>query len=196
MDATEKRIYELAKPYLTVRENDLHTRVAVDLALGLLQRVGGDRKVVVPAIILHDVGWFNVPASVIEEWRGTMHHDHAISRIHERESVKIAEGILKEVGYDGSLVNEILRIIDCHDTGETPQSLDEEIVRAADVLWRYSRDGFGVLLRLFNHKPAEMLEELELALEEWFSVPLYRQMAEEALEERKREVATDHIGTD
>ena len=151
---------------------------------------------VVPAAILHDVGWFNVPASVMEEWRATMHHDHAISRIHERESVKIAEGVLAEVGYDGSLVSEILRIIDCHDTGGPPRSVDEEIVRAADVLWRYSRDGFGVLIRLFSYEPAQILEELELALEEWFSVPLYRQMAEEALEERKREFATDHLGTD
>ena len=196
MNAIEKRIYELAKPYLTVRENDLHTRVAFDLALDLLGRVGGNRRVVGPAIILHDVGWFKVPAHLLEQWRAEAADNESITRIHEEEGVKIAKGILEEVGYDSSLASEILRIIDCHDTGGDPQSVEEGIVRAADVLWRYSKDGFGVMIRVFSSTPVEMLERLESGLDEWFFIPVSRQLAEDALEEWKREVAADHPGMD
>jgi hypothetical protein len=196
MDAMDKRIYELAKPYLTVRENDIHTRVAFDLALELLRRVGGDRRVVAPAIILHDVGWFNVPTHLLEQWRAEAADNDLITRIHEEDGVKIAEGILEEVGYDSSLVSEILRIIDSHDTGGDPQSVDEEIVRAADVLWRYSKDGFGVMVKMFRSTPAETLERLESGLDEWFFIPVSRQMAKDSLEERKQEVETDRLGMD
>jgi hypothetical protein len=196
MDAMDKRIYELAKPYLTVRENDLHTRVAFDLALELSGRVGGDRRVIAPAIILHDVGWFKVPAHLLEQWRAEAAANDLITRIHEEEGVKIAEGILEEVGYDSSLVSEILRIIDSHDTGGDPLSVEEEIVRAADVLWRFSKDGFGIMVWTFNSTPVEMLERLESGLEEWFFIPVSRQMARDALEERRREVATDRLGKD
>ena len=196
MDSIETRVYELARPYLTVRENDLHTRVVFDLAMELLRRVGGDRRIVAPAAILHDVGWFNVPAHLLEQWRAEGADNDSITRMHEEDGVKIAEGILEEVGYDSSLVCEILRIIDCHDTGGEPQSANEEIVRAADVLWRYSRDGFGVIARIFHYTSAETLQRLESGLDEWFFIPESRQMAEDSLEEWRREVAAGKLGMD
>ena len=57
MHAIEERIYQLAKPYLTVRHNDIHTQIALDFAVRLLKGGKGDRRVVIPAIILHDVGY-------------------------------------------------------------------------------------------------------------------------------------------
>ena len=187
MNAVEKRIYKLAKPYLVVRENDIHTRVATELALELLKHVGGDRRVVGPAIILHDVGWFNVP-SELDKWRNNPENS-ALIKPHEIEGVKIAKRVLEEVGYDSSLVNEILHIIGSHDTGGAPQSVNEEIVRAADVLWRYTKNALGVMVRLFNSTPAEVVERLESNLNEWFFIPVSKKMAIHELEERKREVA-------
>lgn len=57
-------IWDIAKDYLKRgREQDLqHTRVCVDFAFRLLREEGGDKEIVIPAIILHDIGY-----SVIKE---------------------------------------------------------------------------------------------------------------------------------
>ena len=186
MNAIEKRIYRLAKPYLSFRNNDRHTQIALDYALALLKQVGGDRRVVAPAIILHDVGWIRVPKEKYAQWRLNP-DDRILGGIHEQESVKIAKGILEEVNYDASLIDEILRIISIHDTGGDPSSINEEIVRDADVVWRYSKNGFWTTLELFNVKPAERLERLESKIEEWLFMNVSKEIAREQLAERRRE---------
>lgn len=193
MNSIEQRIYQLAKPYLTVRDNDVHTQVALDYALGLLKQVEGDRRVVAPAIILHDVGWIRVTEEQFAQWRLDP-DDRSLVRIHEQESVKTARGILDEVDYDSSLVDEILRIIDIHDTGGDASSVNEKIVRDADVLWRYSKTGFWITVELFSATPQERLERLESRLEEWLFMSVSKEMAREELEERRRDVKADRPG--
>ena len=56
-----KRLWRLAQPYLDTRENQVHTRISVALALSLIEQEGGEPQVVIPAVILHDVGWERVP---------------------------------------------------------------------------------------------------------------------------------------
>ena len=47
-----------ARPYLDVRNNDEHTIVAYALARILLDEIPeADESVVLPAVLLHDVGW-------------------------------------------------------------------------------------------------------------------------------------------
>ena len=59
-----KRIWELAQPYLDTRKNDTHTAIATAFAFRLLEMEGGDEDIVIPAILLHDVGWKKVPEDV------------------------------------------------------------------------------------------------------------------------------------
>lgn len=186
MNTIERRIYQLAKPYLTVRYNDLHTRVALQYALGLLKQLEGDRRVIGPAIILHDVGWIRVPEEQFRQWCSNP-SDESLVRIHEQESVKIARAILSEVDYDNSLRDEVLRIIAVHDTGGDALSTNEKIVRDADVLYRYSKTGFRTSLRTFGLMPEERLEQLESRLDKWLIMPVSREIAREQLEQRKRE---------
>ena len=61
MESRYLRIFELAKPLLATRDNELHTRVAYSFALKLLAAEGGDEYVVLPAVILHDIGWKSIP---------------------------------------------------------------------------------------------------------------------------------------
>ena len=56
-----KQIYQLAQPYLNTRHNDIHTEMSMQLAYQLLSAEGGQESIVIPAIILHDVGWQKVP---------------------------------------------------------------------------------------------------------------------------------------
>jgi len=56
-----QKIFERAKPFLRTRKNLIHTRIALRYAIKLLETVKGDEEVVIPAILLHDVGWKAVP---------------------------------------------------------------------------------------------------------------------------------------
>ena len=51
-----RKMWKLARPYLDTRENETHTQVSLEFAQQLLKKEGGDENIVIPAIILHDVG--------------------------------------------------------------------------------------------------------------------------------------------
>lgn len=187
MDAIEEKIYLLAKPHLVTRHNDVHTRIALDFALRLLETGEGDRRVVLPAIILHDVGWVRVPEAILPMAFGPG-ADMSLARIHEEEGVKIAASILKEVGYDSSQVAEILQIIDGHDTRADAVSINDQVVRDADKLSRYARSEFWLWLKKFRLTPEESLRALELLIEQWFFLPAAKEMAREELKQRQQEV--------
>ena len=56
-----QRIFELAVPFLNTRHNLLHTFIVYQYALLLLEKEPGSREVVIPACILHDIGWSSIP---------------------------------------------------------------------------------------------------------------------------------------
>jgi hypothetical protein len=187
MNAVEERIYQLAKPYLNTRHNDVHTDIALDLALRLLEKVKGNRQIVIPAIILHDVGWSRLSDEILPKAFGPK-ADMALARIHEEEGVKIAKGILAQVGYDSQYADEILHIIDGHDTRTNAISIDDEIVRDADRLARYSRSLFWLEVEWFQPSPEKLCRELEFLMERWFSLSASKEIAREELEQRRREL--------
>ena len=51
-----ERIWDLARPYLNTRKNDIHTEISTGLAQQLPAQEGGEKDIVIPAIILHDMG--------------------------------------------------------------------------------------------------------------------------------------------
>jgi HD superfamily phosphodiesterase len=183
----EEKIYQLAKAYLlTIRNDDLHVRNALDFAFKLLETEHGDRGIVIPAIILHDVGWIEVPEDIMSKAFGPA-ADISLTRIHEEVGVKIAANILEEVGYDGSNASEVLQIIDGHDTRENPLSINDKIVKDADKLTRYSKclPIFASVLGLSTREYCVYLESLG---EHWFFLPSSREMARVELKHWQREI--------
>jgi hypothetical protein len=101
--------------------------------------------------------------------------------------VKIAANILEEVGYDGSKASEVLQIIDGHDTRENPLSINDEIVKDADKLTRYSKclPIFASVLGLSMQEYCLFLESLA---ERWFFLPASGEMARVELKQWQREI--------
>ena len=83
MEKRYPRIYELAKPFLETRDNEIHTRIAFSFALKLLAAEGGNEAVVLPAVMLHDVGWKSVPEDLQLKAFGPGRNDREINRVHE-----------------------------------------------------------------------------------------------------------------
>ena len=55
-----KSIFQKADPYLRTRHNKIHTFISYRYAVYLLSVEGGVPSVVIPSILLHDVGWSTV----------------------------------------------------------------------------------------------------------------------------------------
>lgn len=189
MDGIYEQILDLARPYLDVRDNEEHTTISYDFAVGLLNLEGGNPKVVLPAIILHDIGWKHIPEDLHLSAFGPGKKDAGLNRVHEIEGAKTARAILEKLDYQGELVTEIVEIIEGHDSRTEVLSLNDAVVKDADKLWRYSQHGVEVDVRRFQVRRNDYLQRLQRKIDEWFFTRSARSMARRELQDRLREIA-------
>jgi hypothetical protein len=178
------KIYNLAGPYLDTRDNDIHTRVAYSCALKLLEAEGGDERVVIPAVLLHDLGWKMVPEDLQLKAFGPGKRDLEINRVHEVEGAKKAREILEAVNYDPALTEEIVTIISGHDSRKAALSLNDAIVKDSDKLWRFSKEALEVDPKRFRVEPAIHTEWLKRQIDGWFFTETAKKLAKD--EQRRR----------
>ena len=110
MDEIYKKIWELAKPYyLEARPYDIfHIEWILKRADEIADKVGADKKLLIPLVILHDIGYhvFDDLQKVTRE---------SSKKIHMEEGAKLADKILKQVGYDPELTKKIVYFVSVHD---------------------------------------------------------------------------------
>ena len=183
-------LFKLAEPYLKVRDDILHTRIVHQYAVSLLEKEAGDKKIVEPAVILHDVGWSQLKSEEIKIAFGV----HAkgekakqLNRIHEIEGARIAREILAKLDYDRSFTDEIARIIERHDSGKNPQTIEEKIVKDADRLWRVSKIGYYHEMERQNTTHEVRYRFLTQNMGKWFFTKTARELANIELQERVKE---------
>jgi HD superfamily phosphodiesterase len=182
-----RRLRLLAAPYLDTRRNDIHTDTSVQFAYRLLAEEGGDEAVVIPAMILHDVGWKRIPEDLQLKAFGPHAIYPYVNRVHEVEGARIAEEILKMVGYSDGHIPEIVEIIEGHDSRKAALSLNDSIVKDADKLYRYSREAFHINIERFQHTVDQEVARLGAHLSDWFFTDSARRLAQEELKARERE---------
>lgn len=183
-----QNIWDLAKPYLNTRMNDIHTEVSTKFACRLIEEEGGNENVILPAIILHDVGWKKVPEKLQLKAFGPKSTLPELLRKHEVEGEKIAKDILDKVDYDKKKTREILDIIDGHDSRKRAISLNDKIVKDSDKLWRYSKEGFYIDCKRFEMPFTESINKLRTSLAEWFFTDSAKKIALKELTDRVNEL--------
>jgi HD superfamily phosphodiesterase len=177
-------IYEKARPYLDTRSNDAHACGSYDLSRRLLTHYPeADPDVVLPAILLHDVGWKSVPEEKQLDAFGPTAHDRETVRVHEVEGVRIAREILESLGYGKKETGDILAIIDGHDSRHDALSLNDALVKDADKLWRYTAAATDIDCVRFGRTLDVHLDDLESKMGIWFLTSVARDIAREALGE-------------
>jgi len=184
-----QKIYEQAKPFLRTRKNLIHTRISFQFALKLLKIEEGDEEVVIPAILLHDVGWKKIPENLHLTAFGPNPSNPKLAEVHEIEGAKIAKHILETLRYPSEKVTEICRIIRGHDSRKRPISLNDRIVKDADKLWRYSRKGVAIETDRFNISRPEFLTFLKGKLNRWFLTSTAKNMAQKEIQLRRCEAS-------
>ncbi|NMC94211.1 MAG: HD domain-containing protein [Syntrophorhabdus sp.] len=175
-------IYEMAKPYLNTRYNDVHVELSYEFTKRLLKHYPeADEDIVLPAILLHDVGWKMVPEDEQAGAFGPEVKKNDVQRFHEIEGAKMAGQILNELNYPGSKIHEIMDIIDGHDTRLEALSLNDKIVKDADKLWRFTTTGVNIDSFRFGIERISYINYLEDRIKEWFFTLAAQDMARETL---------------
>ena len=151
----------------------------------MLHKEGGNPDVVIPAVILHDVGWKSVQEDLQLTAFGPGEKDKKLNRVHEREGAKIARRVLETVNYPSPLIGEIEEIVLGHDSRQEALSLNDAIVKDSDKLWRYSDHAFRVNVKRFGMTGPKYVERLRTKLEEWFLTPTAKGMAREEMRLRE-----------
>ncbi|MEW5920369.1 MAG: HD domain-containing protein [Bacillota bacterium] len=186
--ATCNHLFELARPYLTVRSNQEHTEICFLFAGELQENLGGRKEIIFPAIILHDVGWSAVPEELHLQAFGPKVTDQSLNRIHEIEGAKIAAMLLQKISLSTAAREEICRIIENHDSGKNPRTLEEKIVKDADKLFRFSPRGFPIDVQRFNVDAGIYWHKLNEFKEQWFFTALGKKIAARELQKVGQQV--------
>ena len=185
-----RQLFRLAEPYLKIRGDLPHARISHQYALRLMGGEGGEPGIVEPAVILHDVGWSQLTPEQIRMAFGVRaggEEAERLNRIHEQEGAAIARRVLQSLNYNPQWIERIAFLIERHDSGDQPDSLEEKLLKDADKLWRFSPFGF------WNEIERQGLDQNELYLfllaryRGWFFTQTAVKLAEEELMSRGQE---------
>ncbi len=155
-------IWQAARPWLDVRSNDEHTLIAYRLGVALLRsHPEAEARVVLPAILLHDVGWKMFPEEQLARAVGPAAKYPELQRAHEIESVRIARGELERLAIPDIDIDRVVAIIDGHDTRSQALSLEDALMKDADKLWRFTPHGVACICDWFETPPKDTVAMLE-----------------------------------
>ena len=139
-----KKIWDKAKPLLAEgRHWDLwHTEISIEYMQQILKGEKKDQlsSILIPAIILHDVGW-----SEIGEEKNISWGKAEMRTKHMKEGARLARKILNEIGYDPEKVEVISYLVAGHDNaylGIEPKTELEKLLRDADACYILSYPSF------------------------------------------------------
>lgn len=156
-------LWEAARAFLDVRDNDEHTVISYGLARVLLAAIPeADEAAVLPAILLHDVGWKRIDPDQILNAVGRNPTRKDLVRAHELHSVEIAREILERHRPEGVDIEAVLALIDGHDTTREARSINDAVVKDADKGWRSTPHGMRTIAGWYDVG----LDEIVVMLEE------------------------------
>ncbi|MGB6064120.1 MAG: HD domain-containing protein [Desulfomonilaceae bacterium] len=138
----EKQIWDRAVTFLRRgRPGDVeHTSTVLTYGKTLVANEGGNPLVVIPTLILHDVGWSQVDFSDFISAPPEAKPDVESVRLHMRRGAQIANDVLNDLGWQPELIRRITRIIAVHDVPEEIRAMDDldaTLVFEADWLDKY-----------------------------------------------------------
>jgi HD superfamily phosphodiesterase len=192
MSATTSTEYDdvwvQARPYMWARKNDVHIPLAFDYAERLLvHHPEADRDVVLLSILLHDIGWAVVDQdAVYRDGFGPNMNESEVRIAHEREGARLAAEILDRLGYPAALRDRVTEIIDGHDTRPQARSREDELVKDADALWRFSVTGTAIACDWFGVTPGVYADRTEPQIENRLNTEAARAIARAELAETRR----------
>jgi len=150
-----KEIWELAKPYLkkaTKKDMVIHTKGVIFAMTLLLKEEEGNKEILIPSAILHDVGFSKVP-KVLQTSTDEKERKRSLE-LHLEYAPEIIEEILNKVGYNKDNINKIIEIVVAHKF-QDPKELDKQLLIDADTLADLFKEQFYTNAKDYNKTPQE-----------------------------------------
>jgi hypothetical protein len=184
-------IWKLAKLYYEKgRPMDIdHIKWMMKDAIFVCEQENLDDSLLLPLVILHDVGYAEVPKD------NPFKLD--LREAHMRASAIIAKRILAEVSYPKDKVKRIVRMVSIHDNwafGENDIYKDDLVLGTfndLDYVWMATPKGFPALMKILKKNRAQMIEYLEnddKPKSRPFSTETTKKLYLKYLEDRKKEI--------
>ena len=180
-----KKIWKLAIPYLKkgIRKDFLvHTKGVVKAMKLLLKKEKGDPNILIPAAILHDVGWAKVPAK-LQKSKDKKEVRKAME-LHLKYAVPIIKEILGKVGYKRNQIKKVVEIVLSHKY-HNPRRHDKRLLIDADNLSDIFKDQFYSDCRVYKISPKEFLK---IRRENKFYTKTAQEIFQKELKKREKEI--------
>lgn len=148
-----QKIYNSAVKYLAkgLKKNFvIHTQGVVKAMELILKKEKGDPDILIPAAILHDVGW----AKVAEKYQITGNKADKLCglKLHIELASAIIKKILEPLGYKASKIKEIIEIIKAHKF-KKPKKLSKRLLIDADQLADSFKEQFYSDVKAYKSTP-------------------------------------------
>lgn len=152
------------------------------------EKAAADHDILIPAALLHDCGWAEVPKDVLSTSYGDVRPDNPGKIIHQERGAAIARTLLGKYGRPRELIERVAAIITIHDIPkEYVKDNHARIVAEADKLVRYMPGLFWSLIKDGRMTYEQRIRFLEAGIQEWFSIAEFRERARRLIEDRKRD---------
>lgn len=142
MDKIYLKIWKLAKPYYEKGRsyNIHHIQWIMKKADKIAEKEGLNKKLLLPIVILHDVGYAKVKE------KNPNIKDKESKKIHMKAGAEIARKILEKVNYDPNLSKKIVHYVSVHDNwlfgDDTPYQECKEMAVFNDLDFLYVTSSF------------------------------------------------------
>ncbi len=187
-------IFKAAEKYMRVRKNDVHIPISFHYALKLIEKYpNADADLAAISIILHDIGWYSIDEDDIfkKGFQSENFMQSDVRYLHESEGVRLSGEILKDLDYSEEFIQKVATIIDGHDTRSFAKSIEDEIVRDADKLWRFTATGVSVACDWFKQTPSKYCNRLGTDIIPLLHLPESVEMAKADLAETRQLLLCD-----
>ena len=185
-----EKIWKLAKPYYERgRPMDIdHIEWMMQDALLVCEKESVDDTLLLPLVILHDVGYAEVP-------KGNSFNLN-LRKAHMAAGGKIAKKILESVNYSKEKIKTIAHYVSIHDNWalgdnevyKTDKALG--VFNDLDFIWTATPKGFPAVRKIRNLSKKEMIEYLEKdekPAKRPFATETTKRLYEKYLNDRRKE---------
>ena len=133
----------------------LHVRMVIRAMEEILELEGGDSDILIPAAVLHDVGWSAVPMDL------QLAEDKELKREagmqHIQKAPPIIRKILSGFGWEKNKIERVVGIVLAHKFTD-PQEKEKQLLIDADNLSDAYKESFWSDLEFYNSTPREAWE--------------------------------------
>ncbi|MFA4817546.1 MAG: HD domain-containing protein [Parcubacteria group bacterium] len=142
MNKKFEKIWNLSLPYLKKgkRKNFvLHTRGVIRAMDLLLKKEGGSRNILIPAAIVHDVGWSNIPVKLQKSKKDA--ERLTAMKLHIKYAPAIIREILGKTGYSQREIKAVSDIVVAHKFCK-PKNFEKRLLIDADTMVESFKEQF------------------------------------------------------